>query len=418
MKEKKNIYNAADFAQYHAGTMPANEMHILEKAALEDLFLADALEGYAHTTTPEKDLEILKDKIRKQENKKNNFSLTALVNNGWLRIAAVLVIVAGTGYFFYSANDNTTPVTLAKNEDGKKKIMADTTVTLKYDTTIANNKLITTNQASTYTIKEKEFTVPKTSMPEAATATMPPQSMESPVALPSGSSNDAVSAAPVVIKRDTQALLANEFKGKIVDNKGAPVPFASIKETNTNKGTSTDADGRFYYKSKDSIVNATASAVGYESKKFNLKKEEDKGIALNKTEKELSEVVVTGYGTRKKRNISNTQTQTNANNALNGKASGVNVQNNQQANIKSVVNEEQFYLYLKNYIAPLFDEQGNKLKGEVMLEFFVNKNKRPENITVKKSTCEACEPIALQLLETGPDWIVPAGEKRLVVIKF
>ena len=38
-------YTAADFERYHSGKMSAGEMHALEKAAMEDPFLADALEG-------------------------------------------------------------------------------------------------------------------------------------------------------------------------------------------------------------------------------------------------------------------------------------------------------------------------------------------------------------------------------------
>ena len=49
MSEGNHIekFSAAVIEKYHKGLLTAKEMHELEKAALEDPFLADALEGYA-----------------------------------------------------------------------------------------------------------------------------------------------------------------------------------------------------------------------------------------------------------------------------------------------------------------------------------------------------------------------------------
>ncbi len=38
------------------------------------------------------------------------------------------------------------------------------------------------------------------------------------------------------------------LKGKIVDSKGIPVPFASVYERNTTSGTSANSDGEFQLK--------------------------------------------------------------------------------------------------------------------------------------------------------------------------
>ena len=43
-------YTSEDFKRYYSGTMTAAERHALEKAALDDPFLADALEGYKFST--------------------------------------------------------------------------------------------------------------------------------------------------------------------------------------------------------------------------------------------------------------------------------------------------------------------------------------------------------------------------------
>ena len=43
--DKYKIYSAGEIRKYLDGELPAAEMHALEAAALEDPFLADALEG-------------------------------------------------------------------------------------------------------------------------------------------------------------------------------------------------------------------------------------------------------------------------------------------------------------------------------------------------------------------------------------
>jgi hypothetical protein len=51
--------------------MPATEMYELEKAALEDPFLEDALEGYINTLSHESDIKELHQRLnRKQERKR------------------------------------------------------------------------------------------------------------------------------------------------------------------------------------------------------------------------------------------------------------------------------------------------------------------------------------------------------------
>src|ERR1017187_9426372 len=131
MIDKNKIYTAADFERYYSGIMPANEMHELEKAALEDPFLADALEGYTYTPSFKNDVTALKERLNENRNKKKVFSIYAFAQSSWWRIAALFIIIAGSGYFFYSLNYKNKKNSLAKNEIksiGQKK-----------DSTIGNN---------------------------------------------------------------------------------------------------------------------------------------------------------------------------------------------------------------------------------------------------------------------------------------
>ncbi len=76
MEENKK-YSATDFARYYSGAMPPNEMHAIEKAALEDPFLADALEGYAYSIDAKKETDEIRIQLdEKRKQKKAIFCIT------------------------------------------------------------------------------------------------------------------------------------------------------------------------------------------------------------------------------------------------------------------------------------------------------------------------------------------------------
>src|SRR5512141_2641382 len=98
MKEYKK-YSAAEIERYHAGKMSVQEMHAIEKAALQDPFLADALEGYQHMPHFKEDLEEIQQRLAERTKQRKVFSIYSLADKGWWRVAALLIIIAGAGYF-------------------------------------------------------------------------------------------------------------------------------------------------------------------------------------------------------------------------------------------------------------------------------------------------------------------------------
>ncbi|MCX2837716.1 TonB-dependent receptor [Salinimicrobium sp. MT39] len=94
-----------------------------------------------------------------------------------------------------------------------------------------------------------------------------------------------------------------EVSGKVVDNdSGIPIPGVNIIEKGTTNGTMTDFDGNFVL---EAPANATLviSYLGYTTQEININNKSEIDIALQQGAAALDEVVVVGYGTQKKVNL-------------------------------------------------------------------------------------------------------------------
>ena len=115
MEEDKK-YNAADFERYHTGAMLPDEMHALEKAALADPFLADALDGYAYSIDAQKELSEIRESLKEKNKKKRLLSVTSLSSSMWWQVAAVFLVIAGVGYFLFQKSNRSYKASLAINQ--------------------------------------------------------------------------------------------------------------------------------------------------------------------------------------------------------------------------------------------------------------------------------------------------------------
>lgn len=123
--------------------------------------------------------------------------------------------------------------------------------------------------------------------------------------------------------------------GQVKDEKGEPLPFASVTIKGKNKGTTTDANGNFRIEAAAQDV-LVFSAVGSKVREIAVGSSNSYSITLDK-EGDLQEVVVTALGVQKQprslgysvatvKNSELTEARvTNLQNGLVGKVSGLNV---------------------------------------------------------------------------------------------
>lgn len=88
--------------------------------------------------------------------------------------------------------------------------------------------------------------------------------------------------------------------GRILDSSGQPVPGASVIEKGTTNGVNTDIDGKFTISVK-SGASLEVSCIGYET--ISVAASENMSVTLKEDTQFLDEVVVVGFGTQKKVNM-------------------------------------------------------------------------------------------------------------------
>ncbi|OYD46386.1 SusC/RagA family TonB-linked outer membrane protein [Sphingobacterium cellulitidis] len=93
------------------------------------------------------------------------------------------------------------------------------------------------------------------------------------------------------------------IKGKVVDENGNPISSATIQLKGTNIGTKSDADGNFELASVPANSVLQVSSVGYGTKDVALQGTGFLTITLQASSTDVEEVVVVGFGTQRKENL-------------------------------------------------------------------------------------------------------------------
>lgn len=128
-----------------------------------------------------------------------------------------------------------------------------------------------------------------------------------------------------------------QVSGTVVGSGGEPIPGATVLVQGTTNGTTSDFDGNFTF-SVENGQNVEVSYVGYTTQVIPYTGQDSLEVTLQEDLTELQEIVVTGYGTQKKANVTGAIAKiggddvasvqaVRVDDALAGKLSGVFIQN-------------------------------------------------------------------------------------------
>ena len=425
-------YSAEDIRRYWNNQMSTAEMHALEKAAMDDPFLADALEGYSKLKTePSEDIALLQKRLTARS---SGAVVVPMKRNYWWRVAALILLIGGLGTLAFFLNQNDSPV-LSKNEkQNQQAAIVDTTPNvqdsssqqapppigsvsvdkeqsnqykpspkaLKKDVAPGSKSEIFSNSDGVATAQEvaanKDDDFRKSNAPAAASGALQSLSKKD-------TTSDRQYKQQQIAERDVtpQGNYLNFFSGKVVDGQNRSIPFATVKMANANQIAAADQYGYFQFKSRDSIAEISISSAGYRERNLVLNSNQQAfNIMLDPLNEKgkLSEVKAKSTGKKAAYDFNDSE--------LKGYV----------MDAEPVIGWDQYNLYLdSNKRIPTNEPHIN---GEVVVSFKVNQKGELSSFDVEKSMSKAYNNEAIRLIKQGPAWRVIKGKKPKVkvIVKF
>lgn len=153
---------------------------------------------------------------------------------------------------------------------------------------------------------------------------------------------NAIASEEKTTSEEPARYFAVEVSGKITDENGQPLPGANILEKGTTNGTTSDVDGNFSLSVMGESSVLIFSFIGYTTQEVPVGGQTTFSIQLEPDFRTLSEVVVVGYGTVKKSDLTGAVSSVkgdeltaypaiDAVQSLQGRAAGVNITANNGA---------------------------------------------------------------------------------------
>lgn len=344
------FYGPEDIKRYLSGSMSAQEMHDMEKAALKDPLLADAIDGFrnADPVVTNAHLNAIKASIlglsRQEPVAAPIVPLHASSRNNWWRWVAAacsLGLIAGSIWWFTQRTEpGIKPLARidepTQTTDTVPGIAADAPAATVKEQALPDEAPVTQNMKappSKSGLEEKtELTetavLPKISQPPALQKMMadkagPPtatffykpgakkgevlnDSYASPIIEATSvapSSSIAENESKFSVRKAMAAQPVVHIQGQVVSKEGDPIPYASVSIPGNN-GITTKKDGSFVLPVYDSSFEVSVKSVGFRPAIASLRPGKQNQIILDKDQAStnLDEMVVIGNNnTRKKR---------------------------------------------------------------------------------------------------------------------
>ena len=106
----------------------------------------------------------------------------------------------------------------------------------------------------------------------------------------------------VIVIREKKPVQLIAVTGRVVDEKGNPIPGATVLIQGTTQGVATDADGRYTINTRPEDA-LRISFIGYKTEVVPLKGKTKLNVRLNPTAENIEEVTVVAFGEQKKESV-------------------------------------------------------------------------------------------------------------------
>jgi len=424
--------------KYLNGELDARAMQQLEHEALNDPFLAEALEGYEQSASDQQaNLADINARLQQRINAPGR----RVISWRFIAIAASVLIaftIGGLLVFNHQPEKITNNIArlnrIKTAQPAGKPALPAHADTLKPAPGIAATEIAAVVQkakrkTNTPTTAEIAYAPPKaddlamnTAKSGAAVMKTSPVIASAPMQRDTVPLNEVVvigyaaqrktsitasvtAVKPATLNKDANGV-SNELQGKVagislskirirtvtgvVNDNGEPIPGATVRLKGTDIVTQTDMNGRFRLPAVPDKAVLDIAFIGYQTKELKLRKTDSLVIAMVPNTNSLNEVVVTGYGVKKEDS------------------------DDQDARPAGGWTE------LRKYLKDNAHSPDGKT-GVVKLSFMINADNSLSGFKIIKSLSAKTDTAAIQLVQDGPRWLKSIGsqpEKVKLHIKF
>jgi hypothetical protein len=391
-----------NFKDYIKGQRQGKDANRFEQEAQNDPFLMEAIDGFDEHPS-EMHLSVIEE-LEENVLRHSSVKKTSSRRIWYIGVAASLALLVGISFFFQPQKPD--EIILAKNTVSQESTEEETE---KEDTSAFNieGKLIAQQQAKSVQAPtaQMEIVEDRTFKDETARQVV---ELEAPVMI----AEDYVFVEADVVARDYidsfASLAEAEVKvadlyydsslakidvtdkqyeksstkilGKVVDEHGEPIIGASVLEKGTNNGTVTDIDGNFALAVNDAKnAEIQAAFIGYNTKTVAANK--SSVIKMDENQMALSEVVVTGYGKSRRKDVTGSVSKVSA----------------------TEFNKDKFLSYFN---ANRRDIECKEENPNLKAEFFIDKNGNPSKIKIIECNCKKLEDEFRRMLQSTQNWTI------------
>ncbi len=428
MADHKNDMEPGEIERYRNGTMSEAERHALEKRALSDPFLADALEGAEHIPAETFSTDVIELSAK----------ISSAKSTSWftpLRIAAgILVMVAGGSliYFF----DTPPPEPLAMEKAVHPAAGPDTAALPRKD---SSSSLLSLAKPEEPVAKKADASGKQKAEPKTGTAAGQLASgggeIQKPVEQPGIHADEVadkadlvetevdeqkkeeiaparnLASAPAVADRkaararDSYSLSTGKLAGRVISSEdGSPLPGVNVIVKGTNSGTVTDADGKFMIFNPTPNTQLVISFIGLQTREVRPVENVPLEIKMDSDTRQLSEVVVSGYSVSEKDEAMDDARAFEFAVPEGGRSA--------------------FQKYLQSNLQYPAKALAGQTEGKVTVQFTVTAEGQLTNFTILKGIGDGCDEELIRLIQHGPPWSpsrrnnVPVEDKARVRLRF
>lgn len=441
---------------YHSGTLTSTEMHQVEILMLENPLYDEGIEGLESLSAEEFDLDIDELSARVDQatqEEKIGFWTT------WKKAAAViLVLITASGLFYFNQPTDLPTKELSEVKKPLEKVAADSTSgdddtqTEKFEdtpestqpvkeltqkalasTAVKPNKVAKTDkdvEEVTLTpildIKAKgleTLPAPKTLALSKPILDKKNDSLQETLQLRGEAElkNVQTSITTESAKRKLSntglrsSLLAastaadssiNSVYGIVVgSDDGLPLPQVTVLEKGTIKGKATNLNGEFNFDSLKPSTTLVFSYLGYITQEIQVGTKQELSVKMVPDATSLAEFVVTGVAAATPAQKLPFTITTVEGGAIDGSRAKTNVASTQSSTkAKPIDGFPKFRRYLKKNLIYPDAAKAEKVKGTVVVEFYISSTGELSDFIIIKSLGAGCDEEAIRLIKEGPKW--------------